>query len=64
MPQIETHPPISPITLVDGSCAAPPMVTETRDPFEKFDDLMTVIEAFSPPWPVRGTFRPADRFVL
>jgi hypothetical protein len=37
---------------------------EAEDPFEKLDDLMAVIEAFAPTWPVRGTFLSTDRFLL
>ena len=33
-------------------------VLETQDPFEVFDDLMTVVEALCPTWPPRDSVTP------
>jgi hypothetical protein len=35
-----------------------------RDPFEAFDDLMTVIEALCPVWPDRAIFSSTDQFLI
>jgi hypothetical protein len=35
-----------------------------REPYEALDDLMSVVEALCPIWPVRGTFRDAGKFLL
>lgn len=35
-----------------------------REPYEALDDLMSVVEAFCPIWPLRGTFRDTGKFLL
>ncbi len=35
-----------------------------REPYEALDDLMCVVEALCPIWPVRGTFRDTGKFLL
>jgi hypothetical protein len=47
----------------DGGITHVPAAT-SRDPFEAFDDLMTVIEALCPVWPNRETFSSTDRFLI
>ena len=47
----------------DGGITLVPAATG-RDPFEAFDDLMTVIEALCPVWPSREIFSSTDRFLI
>jgi len=47
----------------DGGMTHVPAAT-SRDPFEAFDDLMTVIEALCPVWPNREIFSSNDRFLI
>jgi hypothetical protein len=35
-----------------------------REPYEALDDLMSVVEAFSPEWPARGISGGAGKFLL
>jgi hypothetical protein len=35
-----------------------------REPYEALDDLMSVVEAICPIWPLRGTFRDNGKFLL
>jgi len=35
-----------------------------RDPYERLDDLMTVIEALCPVWPHREPLRDESKFLL
>jgi hypothetical protein len=35
-----------------------------RDPYEAFDDLMSVVEAFCPTWPQRKVLAGKDKFLL
>jgi len=48
-------PDTTPLAAEGGVTIAPP---ETRDPFEVFDDLMTVVEALCPTWPPRDSVTP------
>jgi hypothetical protein len=35
-----------------------------REPYETLDDLMSVVEALCPIWPIRGTFHDTHKFLL
>ena len=39
-------------------------VESDRDPYERLDDLMTVVEALCPTWPTREPFTGAEEFKL
>ncbi len=60
MSSFET-PPDQPIV---GDCGIPVPVTASQDPYRTLDDLMAVVEALCPRWPMRGTFAGADEMLL
>lgn len=49
--------------VTDGGITHVPAAT-SGDPFEAFDDLMTVIEALCPVWPDREIFSSTHRFLI
>lgn len=49
--------------VADGGIAHAP-ATNSGDPFEALDDLMTVIEVLCPVWPSRGIFSSTDQFLI
>ena len=57
--------PANPDTPFFRDGGLPPARTQaTRDPFDTFDDLMTVVEALCPIWPERGTFSDSSTFLI
>ncbi len=60
MSSFET-PPDQPIAG-DGGVRVP--VTAPQDPYRTLDDLMAVVEALCPRWPMRETFAGADEMLL
>lgn len=50
--------------LLVGGCTAPAPPTDSRDPFEALDDLLSVIDQLCPVWPPRDTFAMSGPFVL
>jgi hypothetical protein len=47
-----------------GEGGAPYTTDTTRDPFAALDDLMTVIEALCPTWPLREPTKAGDHWLL
>jgi hypothetical protein len=51
-----------PPLVAEGGVRAP--ATPVDDPYLALDDLMAVMEALCPTWPVRPTFSGAERMLL
>ena len=64
MPQSDPESKSSSMTPLAGAGGIVVAAQNSREPYEALDDLMSVVEAFSPRWPPRGTFRSTGRFLL
>lgn len=53
--------PGPPIVAEGGVPYSPPI---SRDPFEALDDLMCVVEAFTPNWPPREPMKEGECWLL